>query len=709
MRRVANCACNTKKMLPPIPNLAGAKPSWRLTPVWATIVVAALTVAAYINTLPNPLVWDDTMLVQRNNYIRNTSYIPAAFSTDLFHGDSDWDATHYRPLQTLTYMWDYAWWGTKATGYHLTNLLLQLGCALLVLALLRSWFRHLGLAFGVAAVFAVHPINTNAISYVAGRADPLAFFWMLVSLWLLDHRERRKLENRAAAWVWYVGSLLAFVAALFSRENAALLPALVWLYGAWVREPCRTDWRAGFRLAIPFVVLAVGFFLLRHEAIGWLDRATRSVWHLPAGMRVQVFFRALATYIGLFFWPARLQTQREVIFSTPLLTVAGIGGALLLVAALRWAWRRSRPAVVGWFWFVITLAPMLGIVRLNATVAEHWAYVPSIGFYLLAGGLWLAWRDCCPRFQSANATRLAVCVFGVVVAALTTRTVIRNRDWSEATVFYKAVVTAVPQNATAHCNLGNHLLARGETDSALACLLEAERLAPGFAAAKTRLAKYYLEKGKLELAQTKAVESLALQPRSTLTLLLAAKICEAQNDLPGAARFFLRATGSTINVRPWIEYGEFLIRHTRARDAAAIGEEALWLEPGCADAWNLRGIALAEMGDTTNARICFVRARECDRHSPDGWLNLGRLALRQDNFNEAAVCFENAVRIAPEEIRGRYQLAVTRWKQGRPEAAEAELVGALAAQPESARIRATLAALRRREPNPFSSAKLNHD
>ena len=422
-------------------------------------------------------------------------------------------------------------------------------------------------------------------------------------------------------------------------------------------------------------------------------------------MRVQVFFRALATYVGLFFWPARLQTQREVIFNTPALTVVGIGAALLLVAALRWAWYRSRPAVVGWFWFVVTLAPMLGIVRLNATVAEHWAYVSSIGFYLLVGGLLLAWREQSPRLQSATATRLSVCMFAMLLAALTARTMIRNRDWSEATVFYKDVVAAVPQNATAHCNLGNHLMTLGETDSALACLLEAERLAPGFAAAKTRLAKYYLEKRKLKLAQTKVVESLALQPRSTLTLLLAAKICEEQNDLRSADRFFLRAAGSTINVRPWIEYGDFLIRHNRAREATSVGEAALGLEPGCSDAWNLRGIALAEMGDVANAQNSFVHARECDRHSPDGWLNLGRLALRRDDLTEAAVCFENAVRIATEESRAHYQLAVTRWKQGRPEAAEAELAEALAAHPDSARLRTALTALRRRETNPFGVTK----
>ena len=130
------------------------------------------------------------------------------------------------------------------------------------------------------------------------------------------------------------------------------------------------------------------------------------------------------------------------------------------------------------------------------------------------------------------------------------------------------------------------------------------------------------------------------------------------------------------------------------------------LEPGCANAWNLRGIALAETGDAPGARDCFGQACEFDRHSPDGWLNRGRLALGAGNLEDAANCFTNAARIAPEDLRAHYQLALTRWRQGRFDSAEAELAAALAAQPDSVRIHAMLVALRRRDPDPFGAGTI---
>ncbi len=143
-----------------------------------------LTVLAYGNTTQNGFLWDDQPHIVENSHIRNHYYLGIVFRSDLFHSPSATAVPYYRPMQTVSYMADYALWGLNPFGYHLTNLALHLGCVLLLTLLVEQFSQNRWLAGGVAAVFAVHPVLTNAVAYVAGRADSLAFGFMLAA-WLL--------------------------------------------------------------------------------------------------------------------------------------------------------------------------------------------------------------------------------------------------------------------------------------------------------------------------------------------------------------------------------------------------------------------------------------------------------------------------------------------------------------------------------------------
>ena len=634
----------------------------------AAWLVVAVTVAAYANCLFNALVWDDQKLVATNSYIRNFSYVPQAFVTDLFHNDADWDATHYRPVQAVTYMVDYRLWGLNPLGYHLTNGLLHLGCALLVLVLLDRWWQRPGLAFAVAALFAAHPINTNAVTYVAGRADSLALLGMLAALWCLDHYET---GGRRAGW--FVGAALAATAALFSRENALLLPALVLLYGGGVRR----DWRRAVTLALPFVVLAAGFWLLRHEMLGWQERPTRAVWHLPATLRGWVALRALGLYAGLLLWPAHLQMERQVLFGPHLAWLAA-GGALL-VAGLGAAWWRGGPAArVGAAWFGLLLAPMLGLFSLNATFAEHWVYAGSIGFYLALAALW-------PRRWGW--------ALAVALVALAARTHWRNRDWNTPARFYATTTVAAPYSAAARVNLAMQLGDRQNAAAARAEFAAAEQMAPGYSRAKTAAARFLLLEGDLPAARRKIEESLALAPRSTDGLLLAAAVAEEQQDWRAAERFYARALGTTTNVRPWLQYGDFLRERGRPREALALADMATRLEPGHEAAWCLRGAVLAELGDGAGATAAFTRAAHCDRYSPNPWVNLGKLALQ--GGLPATDYFERALRLDAGNVGARFLLAKALWGAGQRAAAIQELEEVVASSPTSARAQQALTRARR--------------
>ena len=571
------------------------------------IALVVMTALAYWNTLGNEFIWDDTMLVVNNSYIRNFSYLGPAFRTDLFHGNSSWVATHYRPLQTVSYMLDYAVWGLNPFGYHLTNLLLHALCAVLVFALVRRIFEHHALAFATALLFAVHPVNTNGITYIAGRADPMAFAGMLGALLLFDaYRKNRNLTI-------YAASLVCYAAALFSRESALLFPVLLVLYIVFVKAP----WRA----IVPFVLLAIAFAILRQvtlaEAQAWEGRPTAIAWALPVSVRWQIPFRSLATYLGLLIWPAHLQMERQVVFGHPMLpalTMAGVIAFVLLVAGIIVAWRRSRPTAFGLLWFVLLLVPMLGVLNLNATVAEHWVYMASVGFYLAIVSLGLKLP-----------ARIGYSVFGAVIIALMARTISRNTDWTDAATFYARTAKAAPYSASVRANLSRQYAEGGRTDRAFEELLAAERLDPQSAPVKLKLAVAHMVRGDEAAARRTLDECLTLAPRNMSALLLAAEFAEADGDLYRARQCLLTAMDAASNPLPAVHYAQFLLRQKEFDKAVTVARQAVALEPGNANLHNLLGVVLAETGQFDEAQRAFEKAARLDRHSPDAKRNLQKL------------------------------------------------------------------------------------
>ncbi|PYI86247.1 MAG: hypothetical protein DME26_09380, partial [Verrucomicrobia bacterium] len=176
------------------------------------LLLVLATALAYANSLNSSFLWDDDLLVVDNTYIRNWTYFKTALVSDLFHDCTDAFASHYRPLQVVSYIFDYTFWGLKPFGYHLTNLLLHTGCVLLLFLVMEQLSGSTLLSAVVAGAFAVHPVNTNAVAYVAGRADPLCFAGMLGSLLLFLKYQR------AGKTGLYALSILCYVFALFSRE-----------------------------------------------------------------------------------------------------------------------------------------------------------------------------------------------------------------------------------------------------------------------------------------------------------------------------------------------------------------------------------------------------------------------------------------------------------------------------------------------------------
>jgi protein O-mannosyl-transferase len=664
------------------------------------LLLLVLAILAYVNTMQHRFIWDDELLITDNSCIRNCTYIDSAFTTDLFHNYTVPIASHYRPLQTISYMLDYAIWGLNPSGFHATNMLLHLGCALLVWLLVERLSGNRLLGTLVAVFFTVHPVNTNAVSYIAGRADPLAFAAMLGALLLfIEYRNQPEQIPFVRAAI-YTASAICSVTALFSRENACLLPFLVALYCLTLGAAEKHKWRDAILSTLPFLLLALVFGLWRFAVLEMQGKPLHPSEASPAILRVQVFFRALATYLGLLLWPAHLQMERQLILGGIELHVLTATGLLSLVGLgmlMRWAYRNAPLVLFGLSWFLITLLPLMGFPNLNASVAEHWLYVPSVGFYLAVCMACLYLHDHFPALQSRSVRRLATLACVVTVVALVARTIRRNQDWSSPMSLYSRTESSAPYSAGIHCNLAREYINAGKPDQALAELLAAERLEPRDPQARSNLAAFYLSQGDLEKAHAQMEKCLQLDPQNTRALLQFAMISEQRGNPTQARRDYIRALASTMAVQPRIQYGSFLLRHHHLKEALQTVDEAFFLEPGNADVFNLLGAIMSDAHQYQRAEDAFQMARALDRHSPNADINLGHLATLRGDLAAAASSCRRALRIQPNDVCTHYQLAVIHWKRNELELAKQELDSALLLAPNSSVIRETAERVRRGE------------
>lgn len=667
------------------------------------LILALVTFIAYAKTLPNRFVWDDEGFVTQNNVIRNSTYMDTVFTSDLF-GDNPTSVAYYRPLQTISYMADYFFWGLNPFGYHLTNIALHLLCVILVWLMVERLGASRLLGTLTAIVFAVHPVNVNAVAYVSGRADPMSFAPILGSFLLFLRYRSASGNSPLTRTLLFTASMLCYVLALFSRESALLLPVMIVLYEFTLSPSAGLKLRKAIPAAAPFALITIAYVLFRSAVVESQGKALFVEANAPVIVRVQLVFAAISTYIGLLIWPVHLQMDRHFIPGSlwlHVMTVAGVLAVVAFVWTMRWSYRNSRLTFFGLSWFAITLLPLTGTLNLVATVAEHWLYVPSVGFYLAVGILWTRALDESPLFAGSGARRIAGYACALVLLALTARTIVRNRDWADDTTIYSHTKQAAPQSLRVRCNLGHLYLVEGQFDKALDELLVAEqRCRPGalLQIIKGNLAVAYFAKGDTDRAVAKNEECLQLDPNDTDAWLRLANIWEQRGDFVQARDHYLRATASTTSVKPRILFGMFLLGSDRLQEALWTVNEAYAIDPGNAEVFNLLGAILVQNNQFLKAREAFEMARTLDRHSPNADLNLARLAGLQGELPAAAAGYRRALQIQPGDLRALYQLGLIHWRQGDLNQAENHLRQALFIAPDNFEVRTAWRKVLKREP-----------
>jgi tetratricopeptide (TPR) repeat protein len=609
--------------------------------VGPAVVVFAAAFLAYAANLGNGFVYDDRFVVERNPLVQSLDFWGLVSTS--YWGEIV-DAGLYRPLTLLSFGVNRAL-GASPFGFHLVNDLLHAFAS--VLLLMTAGALGLSRAGSLAAglLFALHPVQSEAVEAIVGRADILAVGFTLGAMVLFLRKANPLL----------VGA--SFLLALLSKESAAFAIPLFAVLGS-----------DAFRLAS--VGGAAAFYLgLRRWALGGLGIGGREIGFLDnpladAGLaeRLLAAPALLLHYVKLVLWPRVLSADysydqipipAEAIDLRVLLGVAAL--ALVLFFVL-------RRGLTG-FAALAFLVPLLGCLHLlfplGTLFAERLLYLPMIGA-ALGFGLVL------PVLLRIRALGAAVLV--VVAAASAVRLQARHRDWRDNETLFRRTVATSPASARSHFLLGAELLEKKEFQEAAGSFQKGLAIYPGHYGARMSLGQALFAAGDAAAAEAAFRLALEIEPRSE----------DARRGVVESALAVGRA-------------------RARAEDFGAARESferALAVDPEEPSAWNYLGLVSERSGRTNEARRDYERALEIDPEHVPALVNLASVRMSAGELKGAEETYRRALALAPDSYEAWNGLGIALARQGRRDEAAEAFERAIAIEPELEAARENLRALR---------------
>ncbi|MDD5439130.1 MAG: tetratricopeptide repeat protein [Candidatus Omnitrophica bacterium] len=464
----------------------------------------------YANSLGGDFMGDDNAFIVYNSYIKSPAH-PAPFFTDpAASAEGPLKGDIYRPLTALSFALDYSVWKLNPFGYHLTNIILHAANGVLVFFLILLISRNKAAAIVASLLFLSHPVQTEAVSWSAGRANVLFLFFYCASLIAYITASDGEKKRRT-----YAASVFLFILALFSKEMAVTLPLILAVYELHFAKRTTVSYTA-LKLA-PFIVCAVFFVALRSSVLGKFGQFEG--WGDPLPLFYTMLI-VVTDYLRLVFFPLKLHAANYCIpFAVSLADPRVVLSLVVLSAvavSLPFLFKRSKTASFAAWWFFITLLPVLNIIPIKALESERFLYLPSIGFVaLLASGAALLHRKYSrPVFGKMT---IAVIAVGILVSLYSARTITRNEDWEDALTVSKKIIATYPDDVWALNVHAAALLDAGKYAEAALCYRKFVSIEQNDAKSRNALGRCYLKLGKYREAVAECNEALRIDPQQPKT------------------------------------------------------------------------------------------------------------------------------------------------------------------------------------------------
>lgn len=444
------------------------------------------------------------------DYVTNNSHVASGITYDnIIWAFTSVDKSNWHPITWLSHMADVQLYGMNPRGHHLTNVVIHTASSVLLLLLLFRLTGALWQSSFVAFLFALHPLHVESVAWVAERKDVLsAFFWFFTLLLYAAYVARPKPAL-------YLFALFSFVLGLMSKPMLVTLPVVMllidfWPLHRWQHEKLRPI--SGRALAIikekiPFFACSILSSIITIYA-QYHGGAMSSLDEMPYQVRVENALISYVKYIGKTLWPHDL----AVFYPPSAFSLWQVINSLLFLSIVTTivirAMRRYPYLLVGWFWFLVTLVPVIGLIQVGGqSMADRYSYIPVIGLFIM-----VAWGIPDLTVGMKHRQSILSMLAGVVIIVFSAQTWRQLGYWHDNISLFRHTIQVTTDNYIIHNNLGGALAENGDLDAAILEYQEALRINPNDVKTHNNLGIALGKKGAFDAAIKEFQASLRINP-----------------------------------------------------------------------------------------------------------------------------------------------------------------------------------------------------
>jgi len=557
-------------------------------------------------------------------------------------------ANFWHPVTWLSYILDVEIFGIEPIGFHFTNIILHYLNCLSLFAVLYYMTGALGPCLAVGLLFGIHPLHVESVAWVSERKDVLSAFFMILAMGAYAA------YTKAPSFRRYAAVTLLFVLGLMSKPMVVTLPFVFLLLDYWPLKRTKLTYRESPRALgfwslikekIPFFVLAFVFSIVAVVAQKE-GGALASVSEIDFALRIKNAFVSYLLYLKNTIFPSKLSIFYPYAETLSMWPAVGAAVFILVVCMLVLTFRRSCPwLLTGWFWYLGTLVPVIGIVQVgDFSMADRFTYIPLVGIFIMLVLTAQKAGTYRPALKKWIILFFVGAVFGLGTVAYRQVGYFKN-----SLALFEHAVSVNPENWLALNNLGVTYNRLGNPQKAVECFQKALVSKPVFIEALNNLAGTLVKTGHMK-------EALCYYYR-------------AIEDMPGFS-------GTYYNLAVALAA---LGQYTEAEESY---KKALEINPRDAEALNNLGVLQDRLQRTGEGMKHIERALEIDPYYAEAHYNMGNLLLKQSILEKAAYHYGHAIRIRADYVEAYNNLGVVRFNMNRQKEAIALFEAALRIKPD---------------------------
>jgi protein O-mannosyl-transferase len=612
------------------------------------LTLAIVTLSVYLQVGSHQFIsFDDYQ------YVRDNPHVSSGITgKNVLWALTSVEASNWHPVTWISHMADVQFFGMSPRYHHLTNVAIHIASSLLLLLLLLRCTGSPWRSSFVAALFALHPLHVESVAWVAERKDVLSAFFGILTLFFYSGYVAKRKPGR------YLLALFSFLLGLMSKPMLVTLPIIMllmdyWPLGRYRQEDQKKSARqllgempSLVKEKIPFLALTLPSVVLtiyaQHQG-----GSVAGLKEIPLLLRTGNALVAYVKYLGKILWPSDLAIFYPLPAALPLWQVIGslLVLALLSAVAIRGG-RRYPYLALGWFWFLITLLPVIGLIQVGGqSMADRYTYLPSIGLFIVA-----AWGvpDLAVRWRYREGILALLAGVAIIGSAATTWKQLAY--WQDGVSLYRHSLQVTSSNHLVNFNLAVDLTEKGDLDGAIQAYRASLEGNTFISEAHNNLGFVLAKKGDWDAAIKEYQTSLWMNPKDTRSLLNLGDAFSRQGDLKSAIKQYRQVLALTPdNTDASINLGNALTRQGELDAAIETYRAVLRILPANTDVHNNLGAALARKGDLDAAISQYQEALRINPVNTDAHINMGITLMEKGALDAAIQEFQQVLRINPND------------------------------------------------------------